>query len=181
MRFTIATVLALLIAAPAIAQPHNPLLDEVLNLGSHSLAGSQFVQVPVDVVENGNEVIGFSVSFNYVDNPNTGSWASDLRITVAPPSGASAILGGYDAPGIDYTFSGSGSDLSGAYSSGPHYVWPEPGIAKGGLWNFTIENDWSSSSGAQWNNIQLTLHKVPEPGSLALLVMGAGMLIRRRK
>jgi len=186
MRFAIATVLALLIAVPAIAQPHDPLLDEVLNLGSHSLGGDLSVVVPVDVVENGNEVIGFSISFDFSDPGDSASYASDLRVTIAPPNGPSASIGGFPDPTPGpttflYSFQGFGSDPAGAYSSGPHYAWPEPGITKGGLWNFTLLNDWATSGVVGWNNVQLTLHKVPEPGSLALLVMGAGMLIRRRK
>jgi len=179
MRLVSASLTALLVAAPALAQ-HNPQLDQKLNLGSFQVAGPDApITVTIDVGSNPNPVVGFSMSFDFSDPTNSFAYASDMKMTIAPNTGPSVVFGGFDNPGQLWDFDGFGSDGSGHYESGPHYVW-EAGIPKDGIWKFTIDNDWNPSPAVGYNNISVTLHKVPEPATLSLLALSGLALIRRR-
>lgn len=180
MRFALASMCALLIAAPAFAQ-HVPALDEKIELGSFTLAGGQSATVDRIIAPNNNPVVGFSVSFDYDDTVDPFAYASDLRISIFPPAGPPVAIGGYDnfvsPPDIPYDHQGP-SD-TGHFDSGPHYAW-QPGIPKGGPWVFNLLNDFSFNGAVSWNNISITLHKVPEPATLSLLALGGLALLRRR-
>ncbi|HMQ16236.1 MAG TPA: PEP-CTERM sorting domain-containing protein [Phycisphaerae bacterium] len=181
MRFGIGLMCALLVAAPVLAQQHDPTLDQKIVLGSFTLAGGQSADVLVDVGYNFNNVVGYSMSMDYVDNPNSGSWASDMKLDIVPATGPAVTRGGYDSAPVNvWDYNGSGSDLSGHYASGPHYDWPAPGIVKDGIWRFTVKNDWSFSPAVGYNNFSVTLHKIPEPATLSLLALGSLALLRRR-
>ncbi|MBW7904618.1 MAG: PEP-CTERM sorting domain-containing protein [Phycisphaerae bacterium] len=181
MRLGIGLICALLVAAPALAQQHDPGLDQKIVLGSFTLSGGQSAEVLVDVGYNFNNVVGYSIKMDYVDNPNSGSWASDMKLDIFPATGPATTRGGYDSSPVNvWDFDGFGSDQTGTYTSGPHYDWPAPGIAKDGIWRFVVKNDWSFSPAVQYNNFSVTLHKIPEPATLSLLALGSLALLRRR-
>jgi len=168
---------AALIAAPAFAQ-HVPALDTKVLIGSVTYSGGQGQSFVIDVEENGNPVVGFSVSFDFDDTNDPFAYASDLRIDLYPPVGPATSIGGYDTPS-DFPYDHQGPSDSGHFDSGPHYAWT-PGVPKGGTWGFTLINDFSFNGAVSWNNVSITLHKVPEPATLSLLALGGLALLRRR-
>lgn len=183
MRVSIAVAVCLLASVPAFAGPpaHDPLLDQVIPLGSHTLAGGASVPLEVQIPPNNNPVVGFSVSFDYNDAADTFAWASDLRIAITPGFGAPYSIGGFSTVSdTQYSWFTNTDTNTGHFDSGPHYAWPA-GIPKDGLWNFVLRNDYSFNGAVQWNNVTLTLHKTPEPTSLGLLGIGALALLRRRR
>lgn len=178
MRLALVSMCALLIAAPALAQ-HVPALDEKIELGSFTLAGGESATVDRIIQPNNNPVVGFSVSFDYDDTNDPFAYASDLRIEIFPPAGAPTSIGGFDTAST-FLYDHQGPSDTGHFDSGPHYAWPPPGIPKGGPWVFNLTNDFSFNLAVQWNNVSITLHKVPEPATLSLLALGGLALLRRR-
>lgn len=132
-------------------------------------------------------VVGFRIDFDYVDEPNDSSWAQDLELKLTTPGGQVIIYGQLD-PGNNFgdpfgpsdegwDFEGIGSDLSGPYTS-THLTWHDNPIQKGGDWNFMFAEVWDG--GTQYNNLTITLLKIPSPGALALIGV-AGLVAPRRR
>lgn len=174
----------LLCAATTHAGGYNPELDQEVFLGDHVLGPLQEVTIPIYLEENDNPVVGFSVSLTFLDHgEGTFSYASDLRMFMDAPFGSLSI-GGYDSrdeSDLLWDFQGEESDESGPYASGPHLVWAPEGVPKGGEWVFTLRNDWSGSmDNIEWNNVVVTLHKIPEPATAAALLVLGGLALRRR-
>ena len=183
MRSRLALLTLLLAAAPAFAGPpaHDPLLDQMLNLGNHTIAGGATDNVAIPVLPNNNPVVGFSISFDYNDAADSFAYASDLRVVITPPFSAPYSIGGFSTPS-DTVYDHQGPSDTGHYDSGPHYAWlAAGGTPKGGLWTFGLTNNYGPNGAVQWNNVIITLHKTPEPGSLGLLAMGGLALLRRRR
>ena len=140
------------------------------------------------VLEDNNQlVIGFRIDFDYDDQFQDSSWAQDLELKLTTPDGQVIIYGQLD-PGNNFgdpfgpsdegwDFEGIGSDLSGPYTS-THFTWHDDPIQKGGDWNFMFAETWDGGVG--YNNLTITLLKIPSPGALALIGV-AGLVAPRRR
>lgn len=169
------------IASLAVADQHDPSLDEVVEIPDFDLGpdGSTFehtVNLDPDV-----PVVGFTFVGTWA--PADGSpWASDTRLDIVPPGGEAFAVGGFGTGGadVDWDFDGSGSSSPGTYTS-THF--PEEwdgGISQDGEWSFLFENTFGSETGHDWSDVSITLHKIPAPGALALLGL-AGLAGSRRR
>ena len=137
--------------------------------------------------DNNQPVVGFRIDFDYVDEPNDSSWAQDLELKLTTPGGQVIIYGQLDpnnnfgdpfGPADEgWDFEGKGSDLSGPYTS-THLTWHDNPIQKGGDWNFMFAETWDG--GTSYNNLTITLLKIPSPGALALIGV-AGLVAPRRR
>lgn len=186
-----ATVSAIaFVAMPASADFHDPSLDETYELGGFNLnseANGGVISASFTIVPPANDfpIVGFSFSGTVAGITGSGSWASDLQLAIDDPNGNTTLIGGFSTPSdFDWDFQGSGSADDGDYASGPHFLWEDSPIDKDGVnaFVFTFTNDWNSELAAmhQWSNIEITFHKIPAPGALALLGL-AGLVGSRRR
>ncbi len=137
------------------------------------------------VDENNQPVIGFRIDFDFVKVIADSSWASDLEMKLTTPGGQITVYGQESFNGGDpfgpqdfvWDFDGVGSQPSGPYTS-THLVWHDNPIPKGGDWNFMFAETWDG--GVEYNNLTITLLKIPSPGALALLGV-AGLVSPRRR
>ena len=135
--------------------------------------------------ENGQPVIGFRIDFDYVNIFVDSSWASDLEMKLTTPNGQTLVYGQKEFNGGDpfgpqddiWDFDGADSGRSGPYTS-THFPWHDNPIAKGGDWNFMFAETWDG--GVEYNNLTITLLKIPSPGALALSGV-AGLVAPRRR
>jgi hypothetical protein len=150
-----------------------------LNAGNMSLLPGGPVTLNFNVAQN-VAVTGFSFSGTCSFLASIGSWASDTRLTISAPGGASATIGGYDNQASStflWAFQGGASSAPGNYTSGPHNM--AFGNANGN-WTLKFENDWNfSGSQIDWQNVHVTL--IPAPGAMALLGLGGLLAGRRRR
>lgn len=183
MRKTTATIVAaggaLALATAAAATPHDPALDIPLNVGSLSLAGAQTINVDFNVPAGPGPVVGLSFS-GFYEGPS--SFGGDLKMEVSGPSGSTYSVGGFDNPGqFDWDF----GSFTGTMVQLDHQTFKEfqPGGTTdvGGVWDFDFTLDWASSPGHNWSNVTVTLHRIPSPGSAALLALAGIAAARRRR
>jgi len=110
--------------------------------------------------------IYFELNFT---NGGDDSYASDARLVIVYPSASggsrvASVFGGYERPGIAWSFTGDVSRASGMYSS---YKTLYPSAVNGsGLWQFMLFNDWYSSTQAYYSGIRIGLY-----GSPAMVVL----------
>ena len=169
---------------------YDPALDEVIFIGTVGpLIGGQSANFLLNL-DNPNAVIGFSFQGDYVLQPG-GGWGSDMNMRITGPSGSTVAIGGFGSPSdLDWDFQGSDSGPLGFYDSGPHFhmdsgapVFNSNGDGstnKTGFWLFTFTQDFGSDP-TIWENVQVTLHKIPAPGAMALLGLAGLMGGRRRR
>lgn len=170
-------------------------------LGIASYASADWV-IDIDDFSVGNAGSGFDATYVHTANlgagadisgmsVSVGSWTtvggafgSDILMTVNDPDGGTTTFGGYDQEGTVDNFwlnSNPGTDWTGEDS------WDNAfgnGVTRPGEWTFTFSYDWAggTTAGATWEDVQITLHKVPAPGALALLgVAGLCGTSRRRR
>jgi hypothetical protein len=173
LRMALGAIVAVFIGTAAQAQT-----TEVINLGNFTLAGGQSAVVAYNGdPANLTGVQGFKISFDYDDTADPFAYASDLRFTF---NGWNWSVGGFTtASNADWTFDGP-SD-TGSFSHDTPTVWADAPFAKDALTSFTLANDYSFNGAVQWNNVTLTLYKVPAPGALALLGIAGIVGTRRRR
>ena len=145
----------------------------------------EFPQLSLDFTleENGNAVIGFRVDFDFTNQFNDSSWASDLEFKLTDPGGKTFVVGQADFNGGDpfgpqdavWDFDGAQGQPDGHYTS-THDIGPTD---KGGTWNVMLAETWDG--GVAYDNISLTLIKVPTPGALALLGVAGLLGVSRRR
>lgn len=156
--------------------------DVVLDLGSHTLIGNQWVSFDFELL---GDLTGFNIEFDYVTN-GAGSWASDLGFVIDSPDDNAKQWGGYDVtyPGADqvgfWAFDGGGSAASGFYEDKKVVA-----LTGDGTWTLRIGNGWNfSGQVVQYNNIIVTLKgvsEIPAPGAFALLGLAGFVGSRRRR
>ncbi|MCH7848398.1 MAG: hypothetical protein IIB53_08550 [Planctomycetes bacterium] len=135
--------------------------------------------------DNNQPVVGFRIDFDYVNIFDDSSWASDLEMKLTTPGGQVTVYGQESFNGGDpfgpqdfvWDFDGVDSQPSGSYTS-THLLWHDNPIPKGGDWNFMFAETWDG--GTEYNNLTITLLKIPSPGALALIGV-AGLVAPRRR
>lgn len=157
-----------------------------LSFGVHATdVPSKIFNFDLVVDENGQPVVGFRIDFDYVNIFDDSSWASDLEMKLTTPDGQVTVYGQDSFNGGDpfgpqdfvWDFDGVGSQPSGHYTS-THLLWHDSPIPKGGDWNFMFAETWDG--GVEFNNLTITLLKIPSPGALALIGV-AGLVSPRRR
>ena len=136
--------------------------------------------------DNNRPVVGFSISFDYVNQLNDSSWASDLELQITSPMGSTWIVGQSQFnPGDPFgdqddiwDFDGPGSQVSGSYFS-EHFPWKDEPQEETGTWNFMLTETWDGD--ADFTNVVMTLYKIPTPGALAMLAVAGLLGITRRR
>ena len=174
-----------LVALPATANNFDPDLDIVVNLGQFTVfadAGGDPIVVKFNVTGPG-DVVGFSFGGDASGLTGNGTWASDTRLSVRIDGTEQFNIGGLVGRDNDWDFQGSGSTNDGPYASGPHLFAKDNPIDAGAMWTFAFFHNWNSASAApiSWENVTITLHRVPAPGAMALLGLGGLVAGRRRR
>ncbi len=102
--------------------------------------------------------LGWTVDFDYVNQFDDSSWASDLEFKLTNPAGDTWVVGQNDFNGGDpfgpqdeiWDFDGAGSQPSGHYAhSSDAFGGPA------GDWNVMLAESWDG--GVEYNNITLTI------------------------
>ncbi len=143
---------------------YDPALDESLQLADFSIAGSgaHSESLPGGEASTG-QVVGFSFAGDVTGVTGNSTWASDLQLSVIPPSGAGYIVGGYQTGNPPWDFDGSGSNSDGSYSS--EHIIEQPfgadGVSDAGSWQFDFVHTFNDPM--NWSNVVVTLHKQTPP------------------
>ena len=167
-------------------------IEKKIELGNwkvdaHDIGEFPQLTLDFDLEANNNDVVGFRVDIDYVNQFGDSSWASDLEFKITAPNGRQFIVGQADFNGGDpfgpqdavWDFDGAQGQPDGHYTS-THMpgAWVD-GIPKGGAWNVMLAETWDG--GVEYNNISLTLLKIPAPGALALLGVAGLLGVSRRR
>jgi len=155
--------------------------DEVINIGTFIAPGGGSVTIPyIPDPSNTKPVIGFKVEMDFAGSADGFTWASDLEISF---NGWGRYVGGFDGnEDLLYSFQGSGSNPPGHYVDTANLgAFAAAPLSKGQLTGFTLKNDFSINALSTWNNITITLIKVPTPGATALLGLAGLATLRRRR
>jgi len=182
LALTVGTTFGL--AGAAMADQHDPALDQVLEIPDFTLGPEPDTFSYIAEIEpNNNPVVGFTFQGDWTATDGA-PWASDTRLDIFPPDGQTGFsVGGFggDQGEAEWDFQGPDSADPGTYTS-QHFpdAWAD-GITKGGEWEFLFTNTFGTTTGHEWTNVTITLHKVPAPGALALLGMAGVIGCRRRR
>lgn len=157
------------------------LTTEKISLGTFSAPGGQssFFEY-LGNPDNTDDIIGFTVSFIFNDAADPFAWASDLRLDIVFQGGIYSV-GGFSTLVNPWDFQGSGSNPAGSYFHEACYVWEGNPFSKLDLKGFQLTNDYGFNGAVAWQDISITLYKVPAPGALALLGMAGVTGARRRR
>ena len=132
-----------------------------VNLGSHFLNAGDSVTLPPQTIGATGTLTDISASLDYIDSD--GSWAADLLIQIDDGNGNSINIGGFNTTAdVDWE-QGSITDSSGSYTlTTPAF---SSALASDGTsaWTFTIQNDYGSSGGVEYNNLALDLELSATP------------------
>lgn len=170
-----AMILAAIGAATAVAGSASAGIVEVINIGNLTLAGNQSITIPYQADPgNTSAVIGFTVELDFDDSNDPFAWASDLKLDF---NGWGYSVGGYTSMVNPWDF--QDSDPAGHYFHDG--IGDLDGLAKSDLTGFTFTNDFSFNFAVSWNNVVITLYKVPAPGALALFGLVGLAGSRRRR
>ena len=172
-------------AATSNASGYDPDLDIVVTLGDFIVfpdAAGNPITVGFNLTGPG-DVVGFSFAGDASGVSGNGTWASDTRLSVQIDGSEQFNIGGLVGRDNDWDFQGSASNDDGSYASGPHLFAKDNPIADGAAWSFVFFHNWNSASAAPitWDNVNITLHRVPAPGALALMGLGGLVVGRRRR
>jgi len=108
------------------------------------------------------QAISYEMNFT---NAGDESYGSDARLSImytpssGGPSTTLACFGGYDSPGIPWSFVGVGSKRSGMYSD--RYKDVSSTLQTTGLWQLMLLNDWVMSQKASYDNVRVGLYGSP--------------------
>lgn len=172
-------------ASSALAANYDPNLDVVVDLGTFTLEpDADGNPTPVSFTVAGpDNVVGFSFSGNASGISGNSTWASDTRLNISIEGDDVFNIGGLIGVDNDWDFQGGGSGEDGFYSSGPHIIAKDNPVPGGLMWTFDFIHDWNSTFAEPitWTDAQLTVHRVPAPGALALLGLAGLAGARRRR
>lgn len=149
-------------------------ITETIFIGSVNPNNGGNIFVPyVNPPGNNNPIVGFAITLDFVGGG--GTFATDLQLTF-DFGGFTQSFGGESAGGVGTPW---GWDIDpGFYSFEACEIWINNPIPKSDLIGFQLTDLWG---GGTWNNIEITLYKVPAPGALALLGMAGVTGARRRR
>jgi len=148
----------------------DPALDEPLVVGSFSVTGNasggntEAFTIPAGVVTAGT-VLGFEFEGTVSGITGNQDWASDLRMIITSPTGASFNVGGFSSVVNAWDFEGIGSNIDGTYSSSHPAAFGPDGSDDEGDWTLTFQHGWASASAGtmNWTDVTVTLLKRPLP------------------
>jgi subtilisin family serine protease len=149
---------------------YDPELDENLDVPAFSVTGASGggpvidFEVPGGLTSSGT-VVGFSFEGTVVGASSGSNWASDLRLVITSPEGASFDVGGYEDTENEWAFQGQGSANDGTYTSQHVPAFGPQGTSDEGSWQLSFFHDWESDSAEtmDWSDVTITLHKQPLP------------------
>ena len=193
-KFPAITVAGGLIATTGVAFANDWVIEEIINLDDMKFTehrpftpANEIFSFDVFLEANNNPVVGFAIAFDYINQNVDSSWASDLELQITTPSGSVWIVGQSSFNGGDpfgpqddiWDFDGPNSEPDGHYFS-DHFPWKDLPEEKGGIWNFMFTETWDGAT--SYNNVVVSLYKIPAPGGLAILGI-AGLVggTRRRR
>lgn len=138
---------------------HDEALDEDLNVPDFLLPGNGSVDFTIPGgVETEGSVIGITFEGTVSGISGTGTWASDMAMTLTSPAGDIFQVGGLGADSA-WDFDGFGSTDDGTYSSvhiGPDVFGPD-GTLDEGDWQVDFVHTWDDDM--DWTDVTITLHK----------------------
>ncbi|MCH8478352.1 MAG: S8 family serine peptidase [Wenzhouxiangella sp.] len=189
LAWTLFTAPALPVPGDDGLRPHDPSLDEDLELPAVDLAppllGGELVQVvrEAGVLSHGS-VIGLSFQGRVDGIAAAADRAADLRLEVIPPSGRTQSIGGFYNLVLPWVFQGPGSGGDGLYQSshwraadgGP--LFGDAGEPDQGSWTFRLVHDWPGGQATMsWSELIISLHKIEsggcgQPAALSWLIPG---------
>lgn len=143
---------------------HDPALDETLQIPDFDLpgAGSASHGSQGGVATSG-QVIGFTFQGTVTGISGTGTYASDMALSLASPDGKTFSVGGYATAYPTWDFQGSASSSDGVYTS-THTgtgIFGSEGAADYGNWQFDFEHTFEEPM--DWSAVTITLHKQAPP------------------
>ena len=173
------------VGATSSASGYDPSLDVVVTLGDFTVfadANGNPITVGFNLTGPA-DVVGFSFAGDASGVSGNGTWASDTRLSVQIGGVEQFNIGGLTGRDNDWDFQGGGSTDDGSYASGPHLFAKNNPVADGADWSFVFFHNWNSASAAPitWDNVNITLHRVPAPGAMALMGLGGLAVARRRR
>ncbi len=148
----------------------DPSLDEPLDVGSFSVTGNasggniESLTIPAGLLTRGT-VLGFEFQGSVSGITGNQDWASDLRMIITSPSGASFNVGGFSSVVNAWDFQGGGSNNDGTYSSSHPAAFGPDGSDDQGDWTVTFQHGWANDSAGtmSWSDVTITLLKTPPP------------------
>ncbi len=165
--------------------------DVVLNLGSASLAGGQYVlQSP----QLSGTLLAIAVSYDFEPDAAAqlnGSYASDASLVIQSPitvpvqwGGYDLLMGGASTAFVDFwSYDGAASAEPGPYTDIRTDI--PVGLFGTGTWSVLFGNGWSDSTAVQYNSVTVTLfglQTVPSPAAAGVFgLAGLGLAVRRRR
>lgn len=176
LAWTLFTAPALPVPADDGLRPHDPSLDEILELPAVALAPPVLGGEPLHftreagVLSHGS-VIGLSFQGRVDGIAAAPDRAADLRLEVITPSGRTQAIGGFYNLVLPWAFQGPGSAGDGLYQSshwraaddGP--LFGDAGEPGQGSWTFRLVHDWPGGQATMhWSDLKISLHKVESGG-----------------
>lgn len=157
-------------AAVAGGPAYDPAFDEPLDVPDFSVTGAAGggpivgFDIPGGVATQGTAV-GFTFEGTVAGITGEGDWASDMRMVITSPEGASFDVGGFSSVVNDWDFQGSGSADDGTYTSTHVPAFGTEGTSDEGDWSLSFRHGWESASAGtmDWSAVTVTLHKTPPP------------------
>ena len=148
-----------------------PVCDFDVNAAATNLAGSA-AGTPTTFSAYGT-LESVNVSLVWTNNAADGSWAGDLLMEIASPSGACVGIGSYDvATSCGSTGawpSGWNTSTSGTYTAAVNVA--GAGLSGDGEWTITLINGWTTSAGASYD-ATVTVGGLCESGGGPVDVLG---------
>jgi hypothetical protein len=147
----------------------DPVYDEPLSVPDFTVTGdasggnTEAFTIPGGVLTRGT-VLGFGFEGTVSGITGNSDWASDLRLVITSPEGASFDVGGFSGTANSWDFQGAGSSDNGTYSS-THPAAFGTGTVDDGDWTLSFRHGWvdDGAGSMAWTDVTVTLLKAPPP------------------
>ncbi|MGY6631544.1 MAG: S8 family serine peptidase [Wenzhouxiangella sp.] len=152
----------------AVIREFTPGLNEVLDVPNFVAISAPNGGTPIEFtipagIASSGQVVGFTFEGTVAGISGNSTWASDMRMVITSPEGASYDVGGFSGVINPWDFGGAVSNENGTYTS-THVgedVFGVDGTLDAGTWTIVFTNDWNSTASAdmEWSEVTVTLHK----------------------